>query len=160
MNNAGFECDIEKVFEQFCELTSREMTKTVKSALKVGGKELVKQTKSNLTRELKHRSINSKYKDKMEDAVRLGKLEEEKGEELSQKVHIMGDRSKGSGTFRARFFEKGTKERRNRRTQSSYGRITPRWYFKNAQNQVFPKLQTIYMAEITKTVNKINNTKI
>lgn len=47
-----------------------------------------------------------KYKDFMSDAVRVGKL---KGgwnhQEL--KVHILGSRAKGSGTYRLRFYEGG-----------------------------------------------------
>ena len=155
--NSGFECDIEKVFEQFCDLAHEEMTKAVKSALREGGKELIAQTKTNLTNELKHRTKNGKYKDKMEDAVRSGGMYEDRAGEFVQVVHIKGNREKGSGTFRAKFFEKGTRVRYNKKTHASYGRITPRWFFKNAQRIVFPKLNSIYMKAIDKAINKINN---
>ncbi len=50
------------------------------------------------------------YKDRLLDAVRISKVEAH-GDEVTTKVHVMGVRSAGSGTFRARFFEGGTKER-------------------------------------------------
>lgn len=165
--NSGMYSNVEDIFDKFCDLTVKEMTSTVRKALRSGGQELVKVTKQNLSREIKNRSVNSKYSDKIEDAVRLGRLEKEKNQEMTQYVHILGTREKTSGTFRARFFEGGTVDRYNKKrrgkslqTRRYVGRITPRWFFKNAQSQVFPKLNTIYMNEIEKTIIKINSTKI
>lgn len=56
------------------------------------------------------RPSQSGYKDKLIDAVRVSKVEAT-GNEVTTKVHIMGVRSPGSGTFRARFFEGGTNPR-------------------------------------------------
>ena len=49
---------------------------------------------------------NSKYNDTLADAVRFTRIDG-----MSLKVHALGTRQSGSGTFRARFFESGTKER-------------------------------------------------
>lgn len=51
---------------------------------------------------------NPKYNDLLSDAIRISRVDEV---DSAIKVHIMGVRSKGSGTFRLRFFENGTKER-------------------------------------------------
>jgi len=59
------------------------------------------------------RPSQSGYKDRLLDAVRVSKVEAH-GDEVSTKVHVMGVRSAGSGTFRARFFEGGTKERQTK----------------------------------------------
>ena len=111
------------------------------------------------------------YEDKIEDAVRVSKIEGDYGEELTQKVHIMGTRKSGSGTFRARFFEGGTKNRFARsavnrngiriqlKKGKNLGSIAPRWFFRSAQSSVFPTLPSIYASEIQKAVNKINSSR-
>jgi len=51
------------------------------------------------------------FSDRLIDAIRSSKIKNEGLGELSLKVHTMGNRKKGSGTFRARFFESGTQDR-------------------------------------------------
>lgn len=173
---SGWETDIEKVFESFCSLTQKEMTSAVKKALRSGANTLKKQTRQNLSSSLKTR--NNKhwydgkqifYNDEIEDAVRIGKMRNGygDGEDISVKVHIMGTRNTGSGTYRARFLEKGTKERYARKYKGKpltkprkLGRIAPKWFFRAANAQVEPQLQRIYMVAIDKACQKINNTKI
>lgn len=167
--NSGLECDIEKVFEQFCELTDREMNKAVRSALKSGAVELKKQTQQDLTSSLKKRDNHpGMYNDKIEDAVRIGKFDNDNfDEDLYIKVHIMGTRNTGSGTYRARFLEKGTKERYAKTYKKAtlekpryLGSIQGKWFFKNAQGEVFPHIHQIFMDNIERAINKINNTKV
>lgn len=179
MAKSGFECNIENTFDSFMNLTATEMNKAVRRALRSGAKELQKQTKSNMTASMKTRNnthwYDGKivvYDDKIEDAVRISKIDGTFGNDLSIKVHVMGTRKSGSGTYRARFLEKGTRERfakhmRNKnhnlvalQKPKSLGRINGKWFFKNAQSTVMPNLPSIYMAEIDKTINKLNNTKI
>lgn len=59
------------------------------------------------------------YKDKLSDAVRVGKL---KGGFNHQevKVHVLGTRAKGSGTYRLRFYEGGA-FRKERGSIPGYG---------------------------------------
>lgn len=177
--NSGLECNIQDVFEKFCNLTTKEMNKAVRSALRKGAVELKKTTQKNITTTLKNRNnahwYDGKlifYEDKIEDAVMISKIDGSFGEELSQKVHIMGNRNSKSGTYRARFLEKGTKDRyarhgRNRNHElitlkkpKYLGHVSGKWFFKNAQNSVFPNLPSIYMAELEKAINKINSTEI
>lgn len=172
--NSGFECNIVDLYDKFCELTQKQMNSAVRKALNNGSKELKKVTQDNITHSLKKRNNKHwynghriEYNDRLEDAVMISKIEPDESGELSQKVHIMGNRNSGSGTYRARFLEKGTKERVQTKTayvnfkkSRDLGRIQPMWFFKNAQAQVEPKLQSIYLNEIEKAIDKINNTKI
>lgn len=179
MSKTGLECNIEETFAKFADLTASEMNKAVKKALRAGAKELQQQTKANMTAVMQNRNNQHWYDgkiviygDKMEDAVMLSKIDGSFDEELSQRVHIMGSRKSNSGTFRARFLEKGTKDRyakhgRNKqhavieyKKPKYLGKITGKWFFKNAQQTVFPNLQSIYMKEIDKTVDKLNKAKI
>ena len=68
------------------------------------------------------------YKDKLSDAVRVGKL---KGgfNHQSLKVHIMGTRGKGSGTYRLRFYEAGS-------VRKDRGKIPGHGFFKAGRHQV------------------------
>lgn len=175
----GLECNFEDTFEKFMDLTADEMKKTVRRALRAGAKELQSQTKSNMqsvimTHDNPHwyRGTRINYNDDITDAVRIGRIEDVFGEELTQKVHIMGTRADGSGTYRARFLEKGTKQREARKKWKdgenigeykkarNLGQITPRWFFKSAQQSVLPRLESIFIREIDKTVQKLNNEKI
>lgn len=174
MSKSGFECNIEDVFNKFCDLTQKEMNSAVRKALRAGAKQLQTTTKSNASSGMLHRGnthwYDGKiifYNDKIEDAVMISKIEGDFGSEMSQKVHVMGTQKTGSGTYRFRFLEKGTKERQAKtrkgqklKKERNTGAIKARWFFKNAQNQVFPNLPAIYVAEIDKAIQKINSTKL
>lgn len=178
--NSGFECDIEQMYSKFVTLTQTQMTSALKRGLRAGAKALQAQTRQNLTGTIHTRNnphwYDGKrvfYNDEIEDAVRIGKI---KGggyggnaDDLEATVHIMGTRASGSGSYRARFLEMGTKERfakhyRDRKHQlktykkpKKLGRINGRWYFKAAQSTVLPTIESIYIKEIDKAINKINN---
>ena len=170
----GLECNIADTFNAFMDLTSSEMNKAVKRALRAGAKELQRQTKANAVSGMKTQNNTAWYdgkiifyNDKVEDAVMISKVDGGFEDELSQRVHVMGIRKSGSQTYKFRFLEKGTKERYATKWKGNtlkkprrLGKIDGRWFFKNAQNQVFPNLPSIYLAEIEKTINKLNNTKL
>ena len=80
------------------------------------------------------RPSQSGYKDKLIDAVRVSKVQST-GDEVTTKVHIMGVRSSGSGTFRARFFEGGTKERQSK-SGKKLGKIEALNFFQKAENSM------------------------
>ena len=174
MSKSGLECNVEEVFNAFCDLTQKEMNSAVRKALRAGAKQLQSTTKANAVSGIKNRDnthwYDGKiiiYNDKIEDAVMISKIEGDFGSEMSQKVHVMGTRKSGSGTYRFRFLEKGTKERTARtyrgkplRKPRKTGSIRGRWFFKNAQSTVFPNLPNIYVAEIDKAIQKINSTKL
>lgn len=174
MNNSGLECNIVDVFEKYCNMTIKEMNQAVKRALRAGAKELVGVTKRNVRNGIKTHDnkhwYNGKiivYNDKIEDAAMIGRVEGDFETELAQKVHIMGTGKAGSGTYRLRFLEKGTQDREAKTWKGKplkkpryLKRIEGQWYFKNAQQEVFPNLPSIYMREIEKATRKINESNI
>lgn len=174
MSKADFECDLVEVFNRYCQMTSKEMDKAVKRALYQGARQLQAKTKENATAGMKTRNNKQWYNghiitfnDKIEDAVIIGKYEGDFENEQSLKVHVMGSRKKGSGTYRFRMLEKGTNDReaktwkgkplkKNRRL----GKLGAGWWFRSARQEIFPNLPNIYMSEIQKAVEKINNTEV
>ena len=91
------------------ELQGKDFRRMEKKAMRRGASVIKRQTVSNFKKELPAASQSSeKYSDRLIDAVRSTVFEE--NNEIYFKVHVMGTRKKDSGTFRARFFEKGTKE--------------------------------------------------
>lgn len=167
MNKGGIETNVEEVFAAFCDLTQKEMKGVVRRAIGKAEQELKKQTQANLSSSILLRGRSSgKYMDNIDDAVMASKVRGEYGEELEGKVHIMGTRKDGSGTFRARFLEKGTKERQARtykgkplKKERSLGFIKPKWFFRSANATVLPQIERLYMAEIDKAIQKINSKK-
>lgn len=85
---------------------SKIMSRAESAALRKGAQVLKKNTKSNLTSTGIRIGVNPLYIDKLSDGVMSGKVKDG-----SVVVHVMGTGKKGSGTFRLRFFEGGTKER-------------------------------------------------
>ena len=111
---------------------------------------------------------NPKYNDRLIDAIRSSKVEETGLSEYTVKVHVMGNRKKGSGTYSARFFEGGTKERtmpsyvdklgRKYPKSRSIGSIEALHYFQDTisnLNKVKPDINGLLETEI----NKVNTKK-
>ena len=81
----------------------------------------------------------------------------EENNEVYFSVHVMGSRKKDSGTFRARFFEKGTKERDG---DGHYrGSIKATNFFSNAVSQSGTKAVNAINQTFTKEVQKIIDSK-
>jgi len=109
-----------------------------------------------------------KFSDRLIDAIRTSKIKNEGTGELHLKVHTMGSRKSSSGTFRARFFEGGTKDRRQKPYVDSLGRkythsrnigrIKPLYFFSDAVSR--GKVQETNMAkELEAEIVKLNNKK-
>lgn len=163
----GFTTDIGEQWEKFQELTSQEMTKAIKKALNGAAAALQTLTKSNLGTSISHDTGGEgRYNDKMTDAVRRTSAKGYYDEELYAVVHIMGTQASGSGTFRARFLEKGTKDRYAKtykgqplRKPRYLGAVGPRWFFKSANQAIEPQLERIYLEQIDNTIQKLNAAK-
>lgn len=155
--NTTLTTDIDKVYEEFQTFTTKEMKSSLKSALNTAGNKLKGETKSLFRKALPAASkSNPKYSDKMIDAVRRSKVKETSQHEMYVKVHIMGTRNTGSGTYRARFFEAGT---RLRRTRKGYyrGSIKALNFFATANFNFNADYDRIVDESVQKAVNKINN---
>ena len=160
----GLETDLMDAWGKFKELSSTEILKAVKRAMRKAAKEIQKQTVSNARAGIKtyNNHPDGEYEnDSILDAVLISKLQDRYDEDLYIKVHVMGNGKPGSKTFRFRFLEKGTKDRYARtykgkqlNKQRYLGRIQPRRYFVNAVNNV--DIESIYIQEIENAVENIN----
>ena len=173
----GFEEDINFVWANFVELTTQEMDRAIKKALKRGATEIKNQTVSNAKNGIKTRNNphyqNGKrieYNDDITDAVRIGRIEDnyDSDAHLSIKVHVMGTSNVGSGTYRFRFLEGGAPKNGGTREAKTYkgkqlkkrrnlGTIAPRKWFRDANQTV--DLDRIYVEVFEDAINKINNGK-
>ena len=79
---------------------------------------------------------NPKYTDTLVDAVGFSRVDG-----ASTTINAMGTRKTGSGTYRTRFFEEGTRERFHKKRngirlkkKKSVGRIKPTHFFSSAVN--------------------------
>lgn len=164
---AGLETNIEQVWADFQDLTSSQMTRAIKKAVSRGAAELKKETLTQLySSGIDLAKKTDKYNDSLEDGVIMRKAKGNYDEDIYSIVHIMGTRSTGSGTFRLRFFEKGTKDRyqqssngMNLKKPRFLGHIKPYWFFKNANSTIESRLDQIYIEEIGKAIDKINNSQ-
>lgn len=102
---------------------------------------------------------NPKYIDTLADAV--GFTHPEGG---SLNVNALGNRKSGSGTYRARFFEKGTQERYQRRRngiklkkKKSVGKLPAKPFFQGAvqasQNQAVELMRDTITKYVTDIIN-------
>lgn len=166
-----FECNVEEVFNSFSQLASADMKKSIKGAISKAAKVLQEQTKTNLNSVIKTRGNNHwrngeliEYSDIIDDGVRRTKVYENSDEDYEAKVHILGTRASESGTYRLRFLETGTKQRtqktfkgNNLKKSRNLGMIRGRRFFEAAKREVFPQIQQIYLEEINKSIQRINN---
>lgn len=153
MNNASLTTNAYEVIQEFKEFTLKEMNKATRTALRKGAQVLARKTKRELRRVLKRASSrNPKYNDRLIDGVRYSV--DKKGN--LAKVHIMGTDKKGSGTFRLRFFEKGTKVRHHKKNNKSIGKIRAYNFFSSARSNSQNDINNAVTTHLIATIKKIN----
>lgn len=154
MNNSGVKIvgDLNKSID-YLEYFGKEY---FQKALRAGASVLKKQTRYNLSSALpKSSEHNPRFSDTLLDAIRNSKTE---GDVIT--VHILGTRQKGSGTYRTRFFEGGTKERYQKtyrgvplKKKRFLGRIKPLYFFSSAivetENQIYEAMEPVINELIT-----------
>ena len=92
------------------DLTTKEIRRVERKSLSKTAGILKRSVKQQFKKELPAATHQSeKYSDRLIDAIRSTVYEEQN--EMMVKIHSMGVRAKDSGTFRARFWAVGTKER-------------------------------------------------
>ena len=171
MANVEFKVDTSSMERQNRWFSEKDWFNVKKRALnKAGGtikKEVKKQFKTELPAATKR---NPNYIDRLIDAVRSSKVKEKGLGELILKIHVMGNRKKGSGTFRARFFEGGTQERfikpgikdslgRTYKKSRSIGRIhPPLYFFRDSMYSINPAVMNI-RNYLEAEINRINQKK-
>lgn len=146
------------------ELTIEEMKKempNVEKSMLFRGAHIIKQrAQEQFVRVLPNATKQSqKYNDTLVDAVKVGHLN---GGTIT--IHTLGSREKGSGTYRARFFEVGTRDRYQKKIngvplkeKKFIGKISPLRFFSTAvqtsQDEAFSAMQNI----LDNYINKKNN---
>jgi len=165
---AVFKCDIEDKWPEFYDYTVEELTYAIRRAVNTAAYMLKTLTQSNFNSTGIRNDRNPKYIDTLSDAIRMRKSRvTNMGEDIFSEVSILGSRETGSGTFRLRFFEKGTNDRYQNSINGHplkkpryVGRIKPSWFFKNANVAIESQIDSIYNDQITKAIEKINSTNI
>lgn len=154
---------IEGDFEGTLYDMERELPDITRKALYSAALLLRDEAKDQLVSDVpKARQRNKKYNDTLEDAVRVTKID---GSDVY--VHILGVRSKGSGTFRTRFFEKGTKDRYQKtyrgvklKKKKFIGNITGNSFFKKAVSgnldRALRRLEEVFSKRLENIFTKSN----
>jgi len=138
---------------------SKVMARAEAAALRKGAQVLKKNTKSNLKSTGIRIGVNPLYIDKLSDGVMSSKVKEG-----SIIVHVMGTRKKGSGTFRLRFFEGGTKERYQKtwkgkklKVPRRLGHIKAYGFFNSAVSSSTDEVMKAMNEQLTKYIEKAWN---
>lgn len=109
-------------------MTSKDWFNIEKRAMRKGMNKLKTEARKRFRQGLPNvRKQNPKYSDKMSDAI-MSKVYE-KGKNVAGEVHNAGTRKKSSGTYRARFYEKGS-------TRKNRGTIRGLSYMQNTQTKL------------------------
>lgn len=158
--NVGIYAETAEVEAMLDFFTSEQCTDLYSKALGTVAREYKETAKNYFKSSMPSAARGSQhgFKDKLIDAVRVSKIKVE-GDTVSTKVHVLGVRSSGSGTYRARFFEGGTqaRETKNEYTDSlgrtykkgkPLGRIKALNYFQQAQSA---------MSNLTVSLDKVIN---
>lgn len=98
---------------------------------------------------------NPKYNDTLIEGVRTTAIKD--GDTIG--VHILGTRASGSGTFRLRFFEHGTKERvakqyngKPLKKPKKLGKIPPKKFFEAAQTSSLGAAEQAFTQQFDKFI--------
>ena len=128
----------------------KEMPDVERSMLYAGAFLIKDKAKEEFVRKLPAATkSNPKYNDTLLDAIRLTKID---GGTIT--IHTLGSRDSSSGTYRARFFEGGTKDRYQKtrngnklKKKKFIGKISPLNFFGTAvqtmEGQAFSTMQKI-----------------
>lgn len=157
MSSNGMETNAVKVYGNFANFTLKEIDKCTSTALGKAAAYLVKETKREMLKDFPaaaHRD-NYRYIDTILDAPRYSKY---KKNDSSRTVHIMGGFEQNSQTYKARFFETGTDDRKTKKGYNR-GHIKPLYFFRDAVKKSGNDVEKIIDEQLEKTINKINETK-
>lgn len=158
-------------YKEVSEKFRKEIVKARRKGMNKVATDLKKETKPLIKNNIHNATkANSKYNDKLIDAVRVSKYKDVDllGEAIAG-THIMGIRKKGSGTFRLKFFENGTKNRyikdHKRKSKNgliyrvsghSTGKIKSTNFFKSATDKVLPKAQETIERYLKEAIDRCN----
>ena len=158
MSDVNFTYSDGGVLNMINELKTREIRRIERKSLSKAASVLKRSVKQQFKKDLPAAAQSSeKYSDKLIDAIRSTVYEEQN--EMMVKIHTMGSRAKDSGTWRARFWAVGTRERnsdgRNR------GHIEKTDFFnkgvQSSSGKALNTLNTTFSNEMEKVLQKKYN---
>jgi len=168
MSEFNIETDAVEVMEKFRKFTAKEMKKCLTSAVRSGGRQLVKETKNSLKKSVRNTNKhNPKYNDTLQQGVRMTRVYVGKDGVIATKVRIDSNYKTGSGSFRLMILEKGNYKTRPRyaykRTPNHKlahrGNVRAYNFFQSARDMFLSQYNKIFITNLNKSINRINNKK-
>lgn len=161
------ETDATKVYNQFLELTSKEMKKSLSSGLRKALTAVKKEGVINLNSFIRNANKkNPKYSDTLQSGVRVTRIWENQDGSIVGKVLNTSNRKSGSGSFRLPILESGSYKVGERfaktykgvplKKKRSTGVLQGKFYFKKTMNEMESYYQSTMNRAIEEAVNKIN----
>ncbi len=155
----------EDIIKELNAIETKYIDRAIRKGIRTTLNQQKKLTKNQLLSVLpKAKKQNPKYIDRLIDAVKVSKIDRDETGQLYGKIHVMGTRKKGSGTYRARFFEDGTKERfaktykgKPLKKQRRLGKIEPTFYFKSSTNGLQSRVNDSIDKELKNMIDKLNS---
>lgn len=146
--------DINSFERKVKKLSKKQLDKAERDSLRRGIGIVARETRKNFRGSLpKATKKGNKYSDTLTNAVRA-RVKKNFDDDLYAQVHIMGTRKKSSGTFRARFFEKGTVKRKTRKGYNR-GDIKRLNYFDRAKTTTENKVINTITDTLAEKLNKL-----
>jgi hypothetical protein len=167
-NNIGCSTNAKKVYEEFEDLTHKELGKALKQGLRKALRVIQKDAKKNLSGAFKKTNRrNPKYSDTLQSGIRVTRIFENQDGTIIGKVRIDSSRKTGSGSFRLKILEKGNFKTSPRYTKTWRGKplkklrktgdIQGSNFFKKSIDSNEASFQTNVENEVNKAIEKINN---
>lgn len=148
------------------EIAPKEIDKAIRKGMRKGlqthRKQVIQNLKTSLPKAVKR---NPMYNDRLVDAVKIRAKNDRDAESgvIIGKIHVMGTQKKGSGTYRTRFFEGGTKDRyqktykgRPLKKKRYIGKIGPLGFFQSGAANVQGTVSSEISKELISTIDRLN----
>lgn len=155
MNDINFSWSDGGLYDMIKKLKTKEIRRIERKSLSKAAGVLKRAVKQRLKQEVPAATQSSeKYNDKLIDAIKSTIFEE--NTEMMFKLHTMGSRKSGSGTFRTRFFAVGTKERNS--DGHNRGHIEATHFFSegvsSSSSKAVNAINTTYTNELDKVLEQ------
>lgn len=157
---------VEDLTQKLTEIAPKEIDKAIRKGMRKGLQQHRKQVISNLKTSIpKANKRNPLYSDRLVDAVKIRAKNDRDAESgvIIGKIHVMGSQKKGSGTFRTRFFEGGTKDRyqktykgRPLKKKRYIGKLDAKYFFRSGQSGVQDTVSSEISNALIETIQRLN----
>lgn len=158
-SNAHIETNADIEYDDFYDLTTKELKKAIKDGIRKGINLIRSAGRRRLRAEMGKAANhhNPKYNDTLQQGVRGTRIVEKEGEQYGY-VTITSNRKTGSGSYRLIFFEGGTVKRFTRKGYNR-GSIRANFFFSETVNSTETQVQDVIDKGISDSIQKINQRK-